>query len=84
MNEIDLNFAISRLGECRFASPLNGVRFVHDEEQVLYPADLRAVKGYLEQGKEPPCLEKAGPREKIYFAPVSSPGRSPSRSASRR
>ena len=70
MKEIDLNFAISRLGECQIISPITGVRFVNDEEHVLYHADLKAIKGYLEGGREPPCLEKAGPREKIYFDPA--------------
>lgn len=70
MNEIDLNFAISSLGECRIPSPLTGVRFIAEGEHVLYPSDLRAIKGYLEAGKEPPCLEKAGPRDKIYFDPA--------------
>ena len=70
MKEIDLNFAVSRLGECQITSPITGVRFVNDAEHVLCHSDLRAIKGYLEAGKEPPCLEKAGPREKIYFDPA--------------
>ena len=69
MKEIDLNFVVSSLGECRITSPITGVRFVNDEEQVLYHSDLRAIKSYLDGGREPPCLEKAGPREKIYFDP---------------
>jgi 6-phosphofructokinase 1 len=69
MNEIDLNFAISRLGECQIPSPLSGGRFVKDEEHVLYHSDLSAIKSYLEAGREPPRLELAGPREKIYFDP---------------
>ena len=71
MKEIDLNFAISRLGECRITSPISGVPFVNDEEHVLYHTDLKEIKGYLEAGREPPCLEKAGPREKIYFDPAN-------------
>jgi len=71
MNEIDLNFAVSRLGECRITSPISGVSFVNDEEHVLYHTDLKVIKGYLETGREPPCLEKAGPREQIYFDPAN-------------
>jgi 6-phosphofructokinase 1 len=70
MKEIDLNFAISKLGECQIISPITGERFVNDEEHVLYHSDLRAIKSYLDAGSEPPCLEKAGPREKIYFDPA--------------
>ena len=64
MKEIDLNFAVSRLGECQITSPITGVRFVNDEEHVLYHSDLGAIKSYLDAGKEPPCLEKAGPGRK--------------------
>jgi 6-phosphofructokinase 1 len=70
MKEIDLNFAVSKLGECRITSPLTGARFVHDGEHVLYDANLGAIKGYLTAGQEPPCLEVAGPRAKIYFDPA--------------
>jgi 6-phosphofructokinase 1 len=71
MKEIDLNFAVSRVGECRITSPISGVRFVKDEEHVLYHSDIETIKSYLETGREPPYLEKAGPREKIYFDPVN-------------
>ncbi len=71
MTEMDLNFAVSRLGEGRFPSPLTGARFVDDSEQVLYHTDLEAIKSYLTAGREPPCLEKAGPRDKIYFDPAN-------------
>jgi 6-phosphofructokinase 1 len=70
MKEIELNFAISKLGEGQVASPLTGTRFVNDGGQVLYHADLGAIKPYLDAGREPPCLELAGPREKIYFDPA--------------
>ena len=71
MAEMDLNFAVSRLGEGRFPSPITGARFVDDSEHVLYHTDLEAIKSYLTAGREPPCLEKAGPREKIYFDPAN-------------
>jgi 6-phosphofructokinase 1 len=70
MKENDLNFAVSSLGECRIASPIIGMRFVKDEEHVLYHADLTAIKSCLDAGRKPPALEKAGPREKIYFDPA--------------
>jgi hypothetical protein len=52
MQGIDMNFTVSKLGEGRFASPLTGVRFVDDEEHVLYHSDLRAIKGCLEAGMD--------------------------------
>jgi 6-phosphofructokinase 1 len=33
MREDDLDFTIARLGECRFPSPLSGVRFTRDDER---------------------------------------------------
>jgi len=71
MKEIELNFAVSRLGEGQITSPITGVRFVNDEEHFLYHSDLKAIKGYLEAGREPPFLAKAGPRGKIYFYPAN-------------
>ena len=35
-----LDFTIARLGDCRFPSPMSGVRFVSDDERVLYPSTL--------------------------------------------
>jgi len=69
MENTDLNFEITKLGECRFPSPMAGVRFVRDEEHGLIHSDLREIKKFLEGGKEPPSMELAGPREKIYFDP---------------
>jgi hypothetical protein len=67
----DLNFVVARLGEGQIPSPNNGVRFVSEAEHVLYHTDLRAIKDCLEAGSEPPCLKKAGPREKIFFDPAN-------------
>lgn len=63
------DFHIARLGEPRFPSPMKGVHFINDSEQVLYHGDLAQVRAYLEQGQEPPYFEKAGPRKRIYFNP---------------
>jgi 6-phosphofructokinase 1 len=63
------DFRIERLGEPRFPSPMKSVRFIDDAEQVLYHGDLADVRAYLEHGQEPPCFEKAGPRQRIYFNP---------------
>ena len=65
----DLDFTISRLGECRIPSPMSGVQFVNEEAHVLYQGDLREIESYQKAGKRPPCFEMAGPREKIYFDP---------------
>ena len=41
-----LDFTIARLGDCGIVSPMSGVRFIHDQDGVLYPstlADLRRL-----------------------------------------
>jgi len=67
--ENDLDFTISRLGECRFPSPLKGVRFTRCDERVLYHAHLEDIKPWIHSGKCPPAMEAAGPREKLFFDP---------------
>lgn len=64
-----MDFAVSRLGECRIPSTMSHVQFVDDEICLLYHSNLREVKALLEAGKRPACFEMAGPRQKIYFDP---------------
>ena len=66
----ELDFSIRRLGEGRVPSPLAGVRFTRDDERVLYHARLEDVRPYLERGVDPPAMEAAGPRERIFFDPA--------------
>jgi 6-phosphofructokinase 1 len=69
MKDGDLDFSVSKLGQCRIPSPMAAARFVSDEDHVLYHADLESIRALLEAGKRPPTLEMAGPREKVYFDP---------------
>ena len=69
MPDADLDFTIARLGACRVSSPMNGVRFVRDDERVLYHVSLAEMKGWLDRGADPPALEVAGPRSKVFFDP---------------
>ena len=69
MGNTDLNFEVARLGECRIPSPMAGVRFVRDDERGLVHSELREIKRSLNEAKEPPTMELAGPREKIFFDP---------------
>ena len=68
---LNLNFEIARLGACTIPSPMAGVRFVSDDEHVLYHSSMKDIKGYPDRGAAPPGMELAGPREKIYFDPAS-------------
>jgi 6-phosphofructokinase 1 len=69
MNNQDMDFTIERLGECRFPSPMARGQFTGDGERILYHVTLPELRTYLDVGREPPALELAGPREKIFFDP---------------
>ena len=69
MPERDLDFTIARLGESRIQSPMSGVRFTRDDERVLYPARLEDLKPWLGKGEDPPAMESAGPRQRLFFDP---------------
>jgi 6-phosphofructokinase 1 len=69
MRDSDLDFTIARMGECRFPSPMSGVRFTRDDERVLYHAQLGDMKAWIGKNADPPSMEAAGPREKIFFDP---------------
>jgi len=72
----ELDFTIDTVGECKIKSPLHYANidgdalsnFVSDDEFILYNV-------YAKKGEKPTplskatLLEKAGPREKIYFNP---------------
>jgi 6-phosphofructokinase 1 len=66
MDTVDVNFAISSLGECRLPTPLKGVRYIGDEQRVLYHGMLNEVEPVVRAGRTPPCFEMAGPRQRIY------------------
>jgi len=69
METTDLNFDIPRLGEAHFDSPV-ALRFVDDDQRVLYDGDLKPVQAALAAGRQPACFELAGPRRKIFFDPA--------------
>ncbi len=63
------DLTIGRVGQCTFDSLLDSAIFINDSEGVLIDATLSGCEGC--QGK-PPFLEKAGPRQKIFFNPETS------------
>lgn len=69
MPDNDLDFTIARLGECHVPSPLTGVRFTKESERVLFHARLEDIQPWLGGRADPPSIEAAGPREKIFFDP---------------
>jgi 6-phosphofructokinase 1 len=69
MHDHDLDFSIARIGDCSIPSPLSGVRFTREDERLLYHSHLEDVKAWLDKSTDPPSMEAAGPREKIFFEP---------------
>jgi 6-phosphofructokinase 1 len=69
MQVVPEQLEIQRLGECRIASPIKGIRFLENGDRVLLSSSLETVNGILSQGGRLPAFEKAGPRSKIYFDP---------------
>jgi 6-phosphofructokinase 1 len=48
---------------------MQGVRFTCNDEQLLYHDRLDDIRRCPDGGAEPPALEMAGPRERIFFEP---------------
>jgi 6-phosphofructokinase 1 len=69
MDMDNLNFSVSRLGECKIPTPMSGVQFVGDDDKVLFHSSLKEAQEILDEGKPLPALEMGGPRRKIYFDP---------------
>jgi 6-phosphofructokinase 1 len=67
----ELDFTVMKLGECTIPSPMSGVRFVNDDDRIIYHSDMKEIRKYLADGKEPPHFEEAGPRENIFFDPAN-------------
>ncbi len=81
MSEFDPNeknaFIPKRLGDALFDSPVKLSRvvgdyqsnYVQDDERVLYQIELSAERPVIHSDTSPQ-LEKAGPREKLFFDPM--------------
>src|SRR4051812_48852530 len=65
-----LDFTIARLGVCRVPSPMSGVHFVEDDDRVLYPSTMKELQRLLAAGEEPPAMESAGPRTRLFVDPA--------------
>jgi len=69
MAEQDLDFTIERLGGGSVPSPMQEARYVGDGERLLYHSRLDEIRKFFASGSEPPALELAGPRERLFFDP---------------
>jgi hypothetical protein len=43
----DLNFEVQRLGESRIASPMSGVQFVGEDDQVLHHTNPKRIEPFF-------------------------------------
>jgi 6-phosphofructokinase 1 len=66
-----IDFTIEKLGECRFPSPMGEGRFIATAERIMYHSRFEEIQPYIDAGEEPPSLELAGPRERIFFDPAA-------------
>lgn len=71
------SFEISSLGSTNFSSLLNLskttgdkiLNFVEDDAKILADITLGNFNTCIKDNSEPHCMEKAGPREKLFFDP---------------
>ncbi|MFZ5806043.1 MAG: ATP-dependent 6-phosphofructokinase [Verrucomicrobiota bacterium] len=71
---------ITNLGSCLIPSPINALfkedlgelRFISDEDRVVFNDHILEMNALCARGEEIPSLELAGPRKNIYFDPAQS------------
>jgi len=76
----ELNFEIPSLGETRFQSPIglsttkgtNVFNYIREEERLLYTNSFDVFRQCLDEKRLPLSLERAGPRESLYFDPKNT------------
>jgi len=74
------DFSIETLGPAQYESPLKEYMdeklcnrgFTDDTERIVYDTSLKSIKNFASKGIDPPSMEVAGPRKKIYFDPSST------------
>jgi 6-phosphofructokinase 1 len=71
MTGVQPDFATDDLGECKIVSPFRANRFMDSSKRLLFRTDIDELRAQLLAGVDPPALELAGPRERIYFNPAT-------------
>lgn len=74
------DFKIPSLGKPSIASPLqlstvlgdHIFNFISDDQRILYDLSLDGFNSCIAENKTPLCMEKAGPREMIFFDPKNT------------
>ncbi len=76
----DNNFHIANLGTATVPSPLGLSKtagdqifnFIEEDNKILADISLQGFNDCVLNEKQPACLEKAGPREKLFFDPKNT------------
>ncbi|MFC1551266.1 ATP-dependent 6-phosphofructokinase [Candidatus Latescibacterota bacterium] len=74
------DFKIETLGPAKYDSPLKGYMdsglsksgFKKDSDRTIYNTRINSIKAFEAAGIDPPSMEIAGPREKLYFNPKNT------------
>lgn len=69
-NPGEYDLSIETVGVGTLKSPMKGVQFVSDSEQVSLTTDVNRLKEFYEKNIPVPSLEAAGPRETIFHDPA--------------
>ncbi|MCX7959450.1 MAG: ATP-dependent 6-phosphofructokinase, partial [Deltaproteobacteria bacterium] len=67
-NPDEYSFEIESLGDCTIDNPLKRNEYVSDEEQVVFPSQLKNIRKLINSPNFP-AFQKAGPRKKIFHDP---------------
>ncbi len=73
-------FQVEQLGTPKFKSPLqlstvrgdNIFNFVDESDKLVFDLSMEHYNQCLSKGDEPQCLEKAGPRQNLFFNPADT------------
>ncbi|MFC1539562.1 ATP-dependent 6-phosphofructokinase [Candidatus Latescibacterota bacterium] len=74
------DFTIETLGPAKYDSPLKDYMdgtlartgFRKDIDRTVYNTSVKSINEYISKDMEPPSMEIAGPREKIFFNPQNT------------
>ncbi len=69
LDDLGLSFAVDRLGQARYPTPMRIGCLTPDDERILYHSDPVIVRRLLDEGRDLPSFERAGPRERLFFDP---------------
>jgi len=71
MEDNEFSLDVDSLGECRIPSPMTGIKFVGQEDHVLYFSNMRYIQKFIDLIKAPPqpnsISSGCGPMAKTFI-----------------